>query len=239
MEDKHALSTHQLKDLNESKKLTLAGQLAAGIAHEIKNPLTAIKGFLHLIKADYHGNDMYINVITEEINRIESIITELLILAKPTEAKLTQCSITQILDQVITLLNTVAHLKGTEIQANYAPNLPLLFCDENKIKQVFINLLNNALEAMNNGGIINVVVTSENEHLIIQIIDQGTGMSKEQLDKVGQPFYTTKENGTGLGLMICRQIIENHQGRITFSSSSSGTTVTIDLPAQSQGLDHE
>lgn len=220
--------TQQL--LLHSEKLSVAGQLAAGIAHEIRNPLTAIKGFLQLIEKN-ENDPSYMNIIKTEMNRIEDILSELLLLSKPQNMKFRKENLKKILNHIKTLIDTQAIMNNIEIEIDYLSEIPEIICDENQLKQVFINLLKNALEAMLDGGKIRIEVEGrEEEKIIIRIIDQGCGIPKANLERLGQPFFTTKENGTGLGLMISMQIIENHQGTISFSSNQSGTTIEMSLP---------
>lgn len=217
--------------LIHSEKLNIAGQLAAGIAHEVRNPLTAIKGFFQLMK---HGSDPkkpYFDVIFSEIERIESILNELLILAKPKEAKYEEKSLVEILKHVLTLIETQATMNGIEIETAFASSLPPVFCDESQLKQVFINFLKNAIEAMADGGKIFIQVRKINPgQILIRFVDQGEGIPEELLEKVGKPFVTTKENGTGLGLMICYRIIGHHNGDIHIESDKEGTTIEVTLP---------
>lgn len=213
-----------------SEKLTIAGQLAAGIAHEIRNPLTAIKGFLQIMKSDFEDRKMYFDVIFSEMNRVESILSELLILAKPQTKKFEQKDIAIILNHIITLLKTQTNLNSIEIIETIEANLPPIFCDENQLKQVFINILKNAIEAMPHSGKIHIDVKQKSNSVAIRIADQGCGIPEELLNQIGEPFFTTKEKGTGLGLMICKQIIESHKGELHIDSCDKGTMVEIILP---------
>lgn len=214
-----------------SEKLTIAGQLAAGIAHEVRNPLTAIKGFFQMMENDLKENKMYFDVISSEINRIETILNELLVLARPQEVKFEKKNIEVIINHVITLLKTQSNLNSIEIIMSIEPNLPLINCNENQLKQVFINFLKNAIEAMTQGGSIMIDIRKQYaDRLVIRIIDQGSGIPIHLLNKIGEPFFTTKEQGTGLGIMICKNIIDEHQGEINIDSSSNGTKVEICLP---------
>ncbi|WP_236570442.1 ATP-binding protein [Paenibacillus sp. An7] len=218
----------------QSEKLSTAGQLAAGIAHEIRNPLTAINGFMKLLRSSKEDkSDQYISIIESELKRIEFIVNELLVLSKPqknhTSAPL---NIMSLIDQVITLMNGQASLKNIEIVTQY-PERPfvLIMGVENQLKQVFINLLKNALEAMNHGGMIHVYLQVNDKEVQIHVQDQGYGMTKDQIEALGKPFYTTKDTGTGLGFMITQNIIHNHGGAITVDSIlKQGTTFTVSLP---------
>jgi two-component system sporulation sensor kinase A len=217
--------------LLQSEKLSVAGQLAAGIAHEIRNPLTAIKGFLQLLEAEQDTKKTYFDIINSEMNRIELILGELLILSKPHALKFEKKNIKQIFDQVKALIDTQAIMNNIEVEITYLSNLQTLLCDENQLKQVFINILKNSIEAMHNGGKITVEVdTTESNQMQIRFIDQGCGITEENLQRIGQPFFTTKEKGTGLGLMISMKIIEKHNGTIHISSENNGTEIEVTLP---------
>lgn len=218
----------------QSEKLSVAGQLAAGIAHEIRNPLTAIKGFIQLMESDSENkvNRTYYKIIKSEMERIELILGELLVLAKPQANKYNEENIKDLLEQVTTLLTTQAILNNIEIITDYTIEDIWIHADGNQIKQVFINLIKNAIEVMPNGGKITIqLAVADREDVLIQVIDQGMGIREEKLKNLGIPFYTTKEKGTGLGLAVSYKIIEAHNGSITVSSKINvGTTFSIRLP---------
>ncbi|MBS4214762.1 PAS domain S-box protein [Bacillus sp. FJAT-49825] len=213
-----------------SEKLSIAGQLAAGIAHEVRNPLTAIKGFLQLMQVPL-DNSTYVEIIKSEINRIEIILSELLILAKPQDVKFNEENLNTLIQEVKTLIDTQAIMQNIQIEfANQIGNLTIS-CDKNKLKQVFINFFKNSIEAMPNGGTIIIEIKKHSKNNAkITIQDTGTGIPKHILKKIGQPFFTTKEGGTGLGVMISKQIIENHNGSLQFWSDKKGTIIEVILP---------
>ncbi|MFE8702846.1 PAS domain S-box protein [Cytobacillus sp. FJAT-54145] len=213
----------------QSEKLSIAGQLAAAIAHEIRNPLTSIKGFLKLLQYS-NEKDLYYDIVHNEINRIELILTELLSLAKPQKSKMIQCDIRKTLEHVTSLLEAEANMNSIEIIKKFDLEVPVILCDENQIKQVFINFIKNAMEAMSNGGSLKIEVLLDDK-IFIRFTDTGSGIPEEILSKIGQPFYTTKENGTGLGFMISKNIIENHNGTVKIISEvNKGTSVEVMLP---------
>jgi PAS domain S-box-containing protein len=218
--------------LQNSEKLSVAGQLAAGIAHEIRNPMTAIKGFIQLFQSELKDKQKYFEIISSEIDRIELILSELLILAKPQSVKYDKKDIRVLISQVITLLESQAIMKNIQFVTEFQLGAAHIFCDENQLKQVFINFIQNSMESMQNGGTITIEVNSENDQeMLIRLTDQGCGISKEVLSKLGEPFYTTKEKGTGLGFMVSKKIIENHAGKIMVESElNKGTTIEIRLP---------
>ncbi|MBP1993554.1 CheR family methyltransferase [Paenibacillus eucommiae] len=219
-----------LEILHKTDMLSAVGQLAAGIAHEIRNPLTALKGFTKLLEPSTDKKN-YLQIMSSELDRIETVISELLLLARPPEQQFALQDITQILQDVVMLLETQAILKNVEIVTKFVAMIPLVNCVENQLKQVFINILKNGIESMPQGGILLVKVRlNEDKAISISFSDQGIGIPKKTLTKLGQPFYTTKENGTGLGLMVSYKIIANHQGTISIKSTlGKGTTVTIVL----------
>ncbi|QKS43930.1 PAS domain S-box protein [Paenibacillus cellulosilyticus] len=217
--------------LINSEKLYVAGQLAAGIAHEIRNPLTSLKGFLQLISSGRGSGKNYFDIMKSELTRIESIVSEMLMLSKPQVYDLTHQDTRRVLYDVVTLLEAQAALHNTQISVDAGVEPLWIFGVENQIKQVFINILKNAIEAMIDGGTISVVCKREEDMVLIRIADEGPGISQEQLSKMGQPFYTTKDKGTGLGLMVTYKIIDNHQGTVqAHSEVGEGAVFTISLP---------
>ncbi|WP_198299703.1 ATP-binding protein [Tumebacillus avium] len=217
--------------LHRSDKLTAIGQLAAGIAHEIRNPLTAIKGFTQLLKERAQHNVEYYDVILSELDRANLIVGEFLLLAKPQLAEFRPASLEQILLLIITLLEPEANLHDVRIRMRFEP-VPDVFIEENQIKQVLLNLLQNAIEAMPDGGELTIELASFGaDQIRLRLVDQGNGMSEEQLQKLGDPFFSTKEKGTGLGLMVSFKIIEDHGGKLNITSVVGvGTTIDLLLP---------
>ncbi|MFD2446934.1 PAS domain S-box protein [Bacillus sp. CGMCC 1.16607] len=221
-----------LELLLNSEKLTVAGQLAAGIAHEVRNPLTAIKGFLQLMEAQIETKS-YFKIIQSEIDRIELILSELLVLAKPQELKFEKVNMKTILEEVKTLIDTQAIMNNVQIDIISDCNKLTISCDMNQLKQVFINFLKNAIEAMPDGGTITIEIKKLcTEKIKIFFKDTGIGIPQNILKRIGEPFFTTKEEGTGLGIMISKQIIENHNGTVHFWSDKMGTMIEVILPVQ-------
>ena len=220
--------------LIRSEKMAVVGELAAGVAHEIRNPLTAMKGFLQLLK-EKEGNEIYASIVLEEVDRINKIVTDFLLLAKPQDIKLAPVDLHHTLITVNELLRTQCLISNVQIYYQGHADEWIINGNEDHLKQVMINLLNNAIEAMPNGGMIQVSIQSIKDNMIqIRIEDQGTGMTQERIDKLGEPFFTTKEKGTGLGLTVSKRIIETHHGQLLFfSKEGKGTTVDILLPIQS------
>ncbi|MGM7682357.1 PAS domain S-box protein [Cytobacillus sp. Hm23] len=221
--------------IRKSDTLSVVGQLAAGIAHEIRNPVTALKGFIQLLESSIKENyQMYFDVITSEINRIETIITDFLMLAKPKHELFVHKDVSTIVKETIDLLSAQALLHNIEFVTVFEDGLPFMYCEPNRLKQVFINIIKNGIEVMSNGGTITVKTEMRNQsELMIMIRDEGNGMPKEMLSRLGEPFFTTKESGTGLGLMVSYQIIEEHKGSIHVESEQGqGTIFYITLPVE-------
>ncbi|MBD5020784.1 GHKL domain-containing protein, partial [Xanthomonas citri pv. citri] len=169
---------------------------------------------------------LYFNVITSELKRIESIITEFLILAKPQAIMYEEKHVTQIMRDTIDLLNAQANLSNVQMQLDLIDDIPPIYCEPNQLKQVFINILKNAIEVMPDGGNIFVTIKAlDQDHVLISLKDEGIGMTEDKLKRLGEPFYTTKERGTGLGLMVSYKIIEEHQGEIMVESEEGKGTV--------------
>ncbi len=225
------LKTEEL--LQKSEKLAAVGQLATAIAHEIRNPLTAIKGFMQLLTEKASKEELtYMNIISSEIERIEMITDEFMSVAKPQAVTFQSIDLQLLIQQVILLLQPQATMKNIFIELNSYGEMPFVYCESNQMKQVFINILKNAIEAMPSGGEIKVELRKkDNNHIHIQIIDEGVGISKERIKHLGEPFYSIKEDGIGLGLMICFNIIQQHKGTLSIESEvNKGTSVEICLP---------
>jgi two-component system sporulation sensor kinase A len=219
------------KMLQKAEKLTIVGQLAAGIAHEIRNPLTAIKGFTQLLSNMGHRD--YTEVILTELDRIEKIVSDLLVLAKPQVSHLEEINLEELIEGVVTLLKTQAIMYNIDIISDIRLKDPLIEAEADQIKQVLINLIKNAIEAMPDGGIVTIEAewNYSCDYVVIRIVDEGVGIPKDQISRLGEPFFSTKEKGTGLGLMICQRIIKNHKGSLEIESEvNKGTTFTIRLP---------
>ncbi len=218
----------------ESEKLSLIGELAAGIAHEIRNPLTSIRGFVQLDQGEdtEDKKKLRYEVMLSEIDRINEIVSELLVLAKPATESYGLRSIYNKLNHVVTLLEGQANLCNVRIIKEFDAKLStVLIHSLGNLKQVFINVLKNAIESMAKGGEVRIQTYCLDDKVCIRFIDQGYGIPKDELDKIGNPFFTTKENGTGLGVMVSQRIIQNHKGHMRIESEvGHGTTVEIILP---------
>lgn len=214
----------------QAEKMSVLGQLTAGIAHEIRNPLTAIKGFLQLLQAGVNHKDEYYRIMQDEIEKIEVITSELLSLSKPSTHTRKNENVGNLIRDVVLLLQSQARLKNVTLQVDEPIN-EKIYCDSSQIKQVLINLIKNAIEAMNEPGNINLFVETIDEHTVINVQDEGVGISQEVIDQIGVAFFTTKENGTGLGLNITKQILEGHGGFLkVMKNDIKGSTFQLYFP---------
>ncbi|MDQ6600761.1 PAS domain S-box protein [Bacillus salipaludis] len=224
------LKTEEL--LRKSEKLAVVGHLDTAIAHEVNNPLTVIKGFIQLLKStENENNQHYIDVVLSEINRIEGITNEFMAAAKPQAVKVCPNNMYLLIEQVTHLFQTQAKLNNVQIRTEFESGIPLIPFERNQLKQVMINILKNAIASMPLGGEVLIQVKkSDDHHVCISIIDRGCGIPKERIPYLGEPFYCIKEEGIGLGLMICYKIIEAHGGEISIESEvGKGTKVDVIL----------
>ncbi|PYZ92148.1 PAS domain-containing sensor histidine kinase [Salipaludibacillus keqinensis] len=218
--------------LRRSEQLSVLGELAAGVAHEIRNPLTAIKGFTQLSSS----SDPYKKIMLDEIERINMIVNEFMMLAKPHEVEYAPKNIVLIIKHVIRFLESESNLKNVFFRL-FSSEEVFVNCEENQLKQVFINIMKNAIEAMPNGGYVDICVAKENEQVQISIKDEGVGLAGSEIKKLGEPFYSLKKDGNGLGLMMSFRIIENHYGKYQIESKvNEGTKITITFPIYKEDL---
>ncbi|WAH37780.1 ATP-binding protein [Alicyclobacillus dauci] len=216
--------------VRKSDKLATVGQLAAGVAHEIRNPLTSIKGFLKLIERDPAGSKQYFSIVNSELSRIDLISSQLLVLAKPQVEKSVPVDVDAAIRDVAVLMKPQANLANVSIRTHSDDGMKYVLWDENQIRQVFMNIVKNALEATPVGGTVTLMTKSTGDEVQIVIEDTGIGMTQETIKRLGEPFYTTKGNGTGLGLMVSHRMIDRHGGTIHYDSiPGQGTRVTVEL----------
>lgn len=218
--------------VRKSDRLEAVAQLAASVAHEIRNPLTAIKGFVQLVQSMTKQHELYFEIMFDEIERIEQIINEFLLLAKPQAIQYKLINPRVVLEHTITLMRPQATMNSIEIVANLDPELHDIYCEENHIKQLLVNLMKNAMESMPSGGKLTIAAKNLSANqVMLSVIDGGCGISSDQLSKLGEPYYTTKTKGTGLGLTVSQKIVQTHGGQMDFySHPGEGTTVNVMLP---------
>jgi two-component system sporulation sensor kinase B len=220
-------------ELQRSEKLKVVSELAASVAHEVRNPMTSTRGFLQLMSKDHNLNSTqkrYIDISIEELDRAQKIIQDYLSLAKPNKQGIDIIDLSVEMKHVIQLMSTYTNFQNIAFEQEIEPDLHIR-ANKDEVKQVLINLIKNAIEAVEKGGIIKVLACSNSTSIIIEIIDNGIGMSHNQVNKLGTPFYSTKDKGTGIGLTIVFQIIELLQGKMEITSElGKGTTFRVILP---------
>lgn len=221
-----------MNSMEETENLAVIGTMSTTIAHEIRNPLTALKGFTQIQNERNPEDTMSYEIMLQEIERINGFVSELMLLGKPKPTNYEWCNIGEILLYVVQLMESYATQYKVKFNLQVDGNLPVINGDDKQLKQVLLNIIKNGIESMPGGGNIQILAYEKaGENLCISVEDQGLGIENEKIEKIGKAFYTTKENGTGLGLMITYKIIEEHQGSIAIESSMGiGTKVEIYLP---------
>ena len=221
------------EEIQKSEKMKAIATLAAGMAHEIKNPLTSIKTFTEYIdqkRDDPEFLNKFKQIVGGEVDKINFIVKQLLEFSKPVELKLQDAAINDLLDQTLGLLNNEFLKHNIQIEKSYSV-LPNAIVDPSQIKQVFLNILLNAIDSMKNGGILTIATENKQDKISITVKDTGTGISKEDLKHIFDPFFSKKDGGTGLGLSVVHGIIEKHHGNIFVKSLlDKGTEFEITLP---------
>jgi two-component system, sporulation sensor kinase E len=225
------------EQVQRSDRLAMIGQIAAGTAHEIRNPLTSIKGFLQVFKKTLldhglHKEFDYTEIMLKEIDRINELVNEFLLLSKPKNITFSKVNVAKVLREIMPIINNEAILHSVTVQYEAANQLPEVVADQELLKQVCLNICKNGIEAMVEGGILTLAekVDKANGKIHIEIHDSGPGIPSYLIDKIFDPFFTTKENGTGLGLSVCQRIIHDIGGTIRVKSKGFGTTFTISIP---------
>jgi two-component system, sporulation sensor kinase D len=217
----------------ERQKLELIGNLAASTAHEIRNPLTGIKGLVKLMSEENKDEraQFYFNVIQTEIDRISAITSELLVLGKPTAATFKTYDANMILNEIEPIIHSESNYMNVQLTINYSKVELPISCVKEQLKQVLLNLTKNALQAMPSGGGLLISLNHDSDQCFITIEDTGIGLSQEELQQVFTPFFSMKKEGTGLGLTVCKRIIDSFGGNISIESTlGEGTRVNIRLP---------
>ncbi|MBO0603592.1 GHKL domain-containing protein [Sporosarcina sp. E16_3] len=230
----HDIGNDPLQEASKSfltnDKIKLVEKLAAGVAHEIRNPLTSIKGFVQLLNMGLSKPEYY-SMIYSEINKVDEIVNKLIRLAETQSVNFRLNDIGLILERTIMRMNDLALLKGIKIILSLEGDLFSICCDEVQLQQVFENIIKNAIEASACNKKMYITCKTNESHVHIMIKDQGIGITDERIVHLFEPFYCTKESGTGFGLMISHKIIKEHNGTIQVKSELEiGTTVDIYLP---------
>ncbi|WP_036654774.1 ATP-binding protein [Paenisporosarcina sp. TG-14] len=225
---------HLRKQIEHLRSLSTLGQLAASIAHEIRNPMTSLKGFTQLLSHQVtKEGSQYLSIIESELNRMDSILNEFLVLSKPTEKSFRFISLSSLISQVVDFMHPQGILKNIEFDyVSCDQGSDCILGDSYELKKVFMNILKNAIEVMPKGGKVTITQNLiENNQVRVSVTDQGEGITADQMHKIFLPFYTSKQQGTGLGLPHAVQTIEDHGGYIDVESEiNQGTTFNLVLP---------
>ncbi|WP_244964887.1 ATP-binding protein [Paenibacillus barcinonensis] len=222
------------EELFRSERLRAVGELAAGMAHEIRNPLTAIRGFLQLSRGQAFNIAPWYEVIMSEVTRVTDLTGEFLQFSKPQVNHMKPEKLAQCLERVMSLTESDAASRGHRITLDMKDESVSVNMDRDKIVQVLINLIRNAFEAMPDPGEVRMDMLKEGDRVLISVSDTGSGIPESSLSSIFNPFFTTKEEGTGLGLALCQKIVQDHNGKITVQSEpGTGSTFTLCLPVES------
>ncbi|MDR4983335.1 sporulation kinase [Bacillus cereus] len=220
-------------EMQKSEKLNIVSELAASVAHEVRNPLTVVRGFIQLLEGTEDvKNKEYMRLVLAELDRAEQIISDYLNLARPQIEKKEHICLSAQLIEMTTLMSSFAAMQGVYLQVEISESLYTIG-DKTKLKQAIMNVVKNGIEAIQgNKGYLKVTAIQKDETIVIRVKDSGVGMTKEQLARLGQPYYSLKEKGTGLGLMVTFSILQAHNGTLEYKSESGkGTEAIIILPA--------
>ena len=241
---KRAMERLRLKErLAHAERLSSMGEMAAGISHEIRNPLGIIRSSAELLKkkaAKVDPANTIPDIIVEEANRLNRIITDFINYAKPRSPNFAACRVEEVIDKNITFLEAQINEQGYVVKKNYQNSLPEIMADSTMLYQSFLNILINAMQAMPDGGRILIEVGAGDHLVTVHFDDEGQGIPHENLGKIWDPFFTTKEMGTGLGLGIVKNIVESHGGSIQIVNRPvRGARVTIELPLKQKVDDTE
>ncbi|MGB5750865.1 MAG: ATP-binding protein [Desulfobacterales bacterium] len=238
---KRAMERLRLKErLSKAERLSALGEMAAGISHEIRNPLGIIRSSAELLKkkvSKFDPSNTIPDIIVEEASRLNNIITGFINFARPRSPVLSPCRIGEVIEKNITYLSMQNEEKGYTINKNYQNSLPEIQADADMLYQSFLNIFINSMQAMPAGGTIDVAISADDNIVTIHFDDEGQGIDGEVLEKIWDPFFTTKEMGTGLGLGIVKNIIESHGGSIQIvNREQRGARVTVELPVERSEL---
>lgn len=219
------------RELAHFDRLNLVGEMAAGIGHEVRNPMTTVRGYLQFFKLNGKFSDYQeqLDIMIEELDRGNGIITEFLSLAKDKALEMKQCNLNTIINYIFPLLQGESYCKG-HILLPYLSRVPDICGDEKELRQLIFNLIRNGMEAMETKGTIVIGTYEEDAKVTLMVQDTGPGIAEAILPKIGTPFFTTKESGNGLGLSICYRIAQRHNARIEIKTSEKGTIFYVRFP---------
>ncbi|MBT9136157.1 MAG: Sporulation kinase E [Firmicutes bacterium] len=242
-EDKCAGFVTLVKDIREQKRMAqgfarsdqlhMLGELAAGVTHEVRNPLTIVKGFLQLFRPreEFAMYRMHFDLMIKELDRINGLISQYLSLGQYAHAEKQLCSLTSVVESLLPLIQAESLLREVEVTTSLDDNLPLLWLYEKEIKQLLLNLIQNGMDAMKQGRReLSIKAWNEQDSVVLSIEDTGCGIPEHVMENLFTPFYSTKESGTGLGLVVCRDIARRHNAEIKIRTDTTGTCFAVVFP---------
>ncbi len=226
------------EEVERERHLAALGRLAAGVAHEVRNPLSSLKGFAQFLRSKFDPGskeERYSDIMIEEVERLDRVVQELLDFAKPVTAERKASDVNAIVEDALSLVAEDAAFRDVEVARDLGAELPEVLVDARQLRQALLNVLLNGIEAMREGGKLTIRTAlrpGDQPFVAVEVTDTGVGMDGDEMDKLFEPFYTTKPEGTGLGLTIVSRLIEQNRGRLGVQSArGEGTTFTISLPA--------
>jgi signal transduction histidine kinase len=239
LEKAHRELHENFEAMKRAERLYALGQLSAGLAHEIRNPLASIEGAAAVMQREGQSEERrreFLDIIQKESRRLNRMLTSFLDFAKPRQPDLQMVEIDSLLESVIGLARHAGANSNLELRKEIQPGLVTVQCDAEQMKQVLLNLVMNAIQAMPEGGCVVLAAQQLDTGIAIDVQDQGCGISNGSLDRIFDPFFTTKQSGSGLGLSVAHQIVSQHRGTLRIMQNSpAGLTVRVSLPGKSSG----
>jgi signal transduction histidine kinase len=224
--------SEQTEKMTRLDRLNIIGEMAAGIAHEVRNPMTTVRGLLQFMgkKKEFSSHEEKFTLMIEEIDRANQIITEFLSLAKNKAMNFTESNLNDMIGDIHPLLQADALRNNCDIKISLDDTIPTVLLDQNSIRQLILNMVRNGLDAMPTGGLLHIFTEWKGTKVFLSIKDHGMGIALEDREKIGTPFFTTKDNGTGLGLAVCYRIVQRHAAILSVKSEpGKGTVFTVEF----------
>jgi len=228
------------RKMYENEKLSSLGRLSTSVAHEVKNPLSSIKAIVQVLKEDSKNESKTqksLSIIVEEIDRLTKVVNQLLVFAKPQTDSKSTVKISDVINKVLVVLRHEAKMNNVNIHLDVSNDLPVITVDEGSLNEVFFNIIHNAIQAMSEGGKLTVSISYDQKDDYITVVFENTGpcISEEDMGKIFEPYYTTKQTGTGLGLAIVKRKLDELKGMVQVKSGDSSTRFTVKIPS-SEGV---
>lgn len=224
------------ENVKRAERIYGLAQLSAGLAHEIRTPLASLEGAAALVQRETQSQERrreFLDIIQKESRRLNRLLTSFLEFARPRHPDLQKVELGDVLDSIITLVRHAGDANRIKVRKQIERGLPMLECDPEQLRQVLLNLVMNANQAMPHGGTVLLAAQRDGTNINIDVHDEGGGIDEQNLDRIFDPFFTTKENGTGLWLSVAHQIVSQHRGTLTITrNSSQGVTIRVSLPLE-------